>query len=231
MPKFQCPFKKVFNHSYVISKEKPNDFASLAYQKTVDNVMYANVDQKYQVISVIPTMKNDVLANLVANLGYLIATKQKKVLLIDLDFRNPRLHVVLKSEMQKGIYDYLFKNLDFKEVIQKDKEYGFDYLLIGEAISSITQILESNKLNEMIKLAKEAYDYVLLISPSVAFHKDYLSIAKLSDGILYIISKKYSNKQVVDSNFRNLKQLNIPILGSLLIDYKEREKILGIPLL
>ena len=231
MPKFQCPFKKVFDHPYIVSKEKPNDLASLAYQKAVDNLMYANVDQKYQIISIIPTMKNDVLANLVANLGYLIAKQHKKVLLIDLDFRTPRLHVVLKSGMQKGIYDYLFKGLDFKEVVQKDQVYGFDYLLIGEAINSITQVLESNKLNEMIKLAKEAYDYVLLISPSVAYHKDYLSIAKLSDGILYVVSKKTSNKQIVDSNFRSLKELHIPILGSLLIDFKEREKILGIPLL
>jgi hypothetical protein len=35
----------------------------------------------------------------------------------------------------------------------------------------------------------------------------------------------------VDTNYRSLKQMSIPILGSLLLDYKEKERLLGIPLL
>lgn len=106
--------------SYVISKEKPNDQTSLAYQNAVDNLIYANLDNKYKVISIIPTMKDEHQANIVSNLGFIYHEKKKKVLVIDLDFRNPKLQVVLKSSMTKGIYDHLFKGLDIKEAIQVD---------------------------------------------------------------------------------------------------------------
>lgn len=231
MPKFQCPFKKSFDFPYVISKEKPNDLASLAYQKAVDNLIYANLDEKYKVISIIPTMKDEHQANIVTNLGYILNEKKKKVLVIDLDFRNPRLHVVLKSGMDQGIYDYLFKNVEIQNIIQKDKTYGFDFMLVGKSINSITQVLESKKLSDMVESLKDSYDMILLISPSLMHSKDGFNIAKLSDGILYLVSKKSSNKQVVDTNYRSLKQMSIPILGSLLLDYKEKERLLGIPLL
>lgn len=220
-----------FQPSYVISKEKPSDPASIAYKKTVDNLLYANLDSKYKTISIIPTMKDDHQANVACNLGFIYNEKKKKTLLIDLDFRNPHLHLVLKSSMDKGIYDYLFKGLDIKEVIQVDKTYGFDYLLVGESINSVTQVLESNKLSDLIESLKNQYDVIMLISPSLAHSLDGYSIAKLSDGILYLVSTKSSNKQLVDLNYRQLKQLSIPILGSMLLDYKEKERLLGIPLL
>ncbi len=231
MLKFQCPFKQTFEYSFVVSKEKPSDLVSLAYEKAIDNLLYANIDDKYKVVSIMPTMKHDHQANLVVNLAYQLKKKNQKVLVIDLDFRTPRLQVVLQSGMDRGIYHHLFKGLDAKKTILHDKTYGFDVILVGQEINSVTQVLESKKLSDFIETMKSDYDVILLISPSLAYNKDGLSIAKLSDGILYIVSKKYSNKQIVDSSYLQLKQLQVPILGSLLIDYKEHEKILGIPLL
>lgn len=231
MSKFRCPFKKAFDYPFIITKELPQDASSLAYQRVVDNLIYANLDESFKVISVIPTMKNDHQANMVVNLAYLLSQQKKKILVMDLDFRSPRLHVVLNTGMKQGIYDYLFANKEIKECILKDKTYGFDSLFVGQPINSISQVLESKKIKDLIESLKEAYDVILLISPSIATSKDGLLIAKLSDSIVYIVSKKYSNKQVVDMNYHRLKSLNVPILGTILLDYKEKEKILGIPLL
>lgn len=218
-------------NAYIISKEIPNNPVTHAYEAFVSNLIYANIDQKYHILSFIPTMKKGVHANLVVNVGYQLTLKKKHVLIVDFDFRMPQLASCLVNPKPYGIYDYLFKNQEINKMIQKDQSLGFDYLLVGQTINSITQVLESDKLKEMMEHLKPMYDYILLISPSMALSKDGLLISKLSDGIIYIVSKKHSHKQDVDVNLFQLKKQSIPILGSLLIDYQEKERLLGIPLL
>src|SRR5690554_2436050 len=104
-------------YPYVVSKEKPLSFSSEEYQKTVINLEYVNVDGKYKVIQLTSTIGSEGKSTTVANLAYLLGIN-KKVLILDLDLRKPKVHRIFEHPNENGLTDYLLGNIDKKTLIK-----------------------------------------------------------------------------------------------------------------
>ena len=220
---------KLFNKSnnldynFIWTKEKPMTFITEAYHKFLANLEYVNVDKKYKVLQITSSVSSEGKSTFISNVSYLLGQKKKKVILVDLDLRRPKVHRVADVENKNGITDVLAGRVTLEEAIITKKEYGFDFLTSGESTNTIINLLESNKIKEVISELKKKYDYVLLDSPPVLNVSDALYISKLSDALIFAISLNSTKRGVVREAKKLLDQNNINVIGIVLtqVDIKK----------
>lgn len=208
--------ERVEKYDYIITKEDPLSFVAESFQKVIINLDYANVDGELKVIQFTSTLPSEGKSTFVSNLAYLLGQRDKKVVVIDLDLRKPKMNRVFNASNKNGLTDYLAGKITLDKAINHSEDLGIDFITAGEKTSAIINVLEAKKLKELIATLKETYDYVLLDTPPVIAVSDALYISKLADGVIFIVAQGKAKKSVVKEAISNLKRRDVNIIGMVL---------------
>jgi protein-tyrosine kinase len=212
-------------YDYIVTKEQPLSFVTESFQKVIVNLDYINLDGKYKVIQFTSTLAAEGKTTFISNLAYLIAKKGKRVVLVDLDLRKPKIHRVFDVPNVFGLNDYLLDKINYEALVRKSQYENLDYINVGEKTTAIINVLEAEKLKDLVKKLREEYDYVLLDTPPVIAVSDALFISKISDGVIFIVAQNIAKKNLVKEAIQTFKSRNINILGTILtqVDLKSKE--------
>lgn len=200
------------NYGYLVAKEAPTSFVTEQLQKMIVNLEYANVDGQYKIVQFTSSMQSEGKTTLISNVAYLLSSRGKKVLVIDLDLRRPKVNRIYSAINKDGLTDYLLGKIDKKTLIRKSED-KIDYIMSGEKTTSIVQILESQKLKELFTELKAEYDYILLDTPPVIVVSDALLINRIADGVIFIVAYGQGKKSMVKEAIHSLTRNNVPIIG------------------
>jgi len=195
-----------------------------AYQKFLANLEYVNVDKKYKTIQITSSLSGEGKSTFLANIAYLLSQKNNKTILIDLDLRKPKVHRIYDIENSNGITDLLAERTTLDKAIKKNKHQGFDVIPSGERTTTIINLIESQKMNQLILSLREKYDYILIDSPPVINVSDALYISKFADAVVFAISQSQTKKSVAKEAVKLLRQNNVNVIGTVItqIDLKNR---------
>lgn len=211
--------EKEENYVFLEVVERPNSFASESIQKLIVNLEYANVDGKYKAIQVTSTLSSEGKTTLVGNISVLLAQRNYKVIVIDLDLRKPKINRVFQFSNDVGISNYLHGSATLEQAIKKTS-HNVDLLVAGERTSAVINLLQSKKLEEVINILKEKYDYILIDTPPMQVNSDAVMISKLIDGVVYVIGYDQVKKNLIKDSINELKRHDISIIGTVLTQYK-----------
>jgi len=204
-------------YDYLVTKEQPLSYVSESFQKVIINLDYANIDGNFKVIQFTSTLASEGKTTFISNFSYLLGQKGKKVCFVDLDLRKPKLHRVFNVTNRQGLNDYLSGKLEIKDLVRHSDEVGIDYIISGEKTSAVVNVLEAKKLHDLIQNLKEKYDYVLLDTPPVIAVSDALYVAKLADGVIFLVAQNIARKTLVKEAIQTLQNNKVKILGTVLI--------------
>ncbi len=214
--------KKIFNsernerYDYLVTKEQPLSYTAESFQKVIINRDYANIDGKIKVVQFTSTLASEGKSTFVSNLAFLLGQKDKKVILIDLDLRKPKMQRVFNVPNKNGLTDYLSGKISYEELIQHSADFDFDFIVAGEKTTAVVNVLESAKMKELIVKLREQYDYVLLDTPPVIAVSDALYVARNADGVVFIVAQGVAKKTLVKEAIQNLKNNNVHVIGTVL---------------
>jgi len=132
------------------------------------------------------------------NLAATFALSGKKVLLIGMDIRNPKLddYVTLPDQ---GLTNYLsHKDTAIEDLIIKQKGYeDFHILPAGIIPPNPAELLLSKKVDSLFKTIKAQYDYIIVDTAPVSLVTDTLLIAKHADCFIYVIRANFLEKRML----------------------------------
>ena len=153
---------------------------------------------------------------IVANAGYYLAnTLQHTVLIIDANLRTSALSRLLKYMDTNGLAAYLEGQATMEEIIQKGKD-GPDVITAGFTSKNPVTLLESKRMSELIKVAAQKYEIVLIDCANVRDFKDATVLSSLVDGTALTVNEGTTRRQVVQSACAQLKENNAKIKGVIL---------------
>lgn len=213
---------KLFNgdrterYDYIVTKEQPLSYTAESFQKIIINLDYANIDQKIKIVQFTSTLASEGKSTFVSNLAYLLGQKNKKVILLDLDLRKPKMQRVFNVPNKDGLTDYLAGKISYENLIQHSESFGFDFIVAGEKTTAVVNVLESSKMKELLAKLRENYDYVLLDTPPVIAVSDALYVARNADGVIFIVAQGVAKKSLVKEAIQTLKTNNVHIIGTVL---------------
>lgn len=196
----------------IVFLSQPNSLHAEAYRKIPINLEYANIDEKIKLIHITSAMPGENKTTTAINLAATYVELNKKVLLLDLDLRRPKVHRYFNVPNDQGLTNYLIDQLDYNDLIIQT-ELGIDLITSGPEVPSPHVILRSEKLHKLLERLVAEYDYVIIDSPPVLLVTDSLIIAKSVDATLFVVNEKLSRKGEVLSSIKLLRENNANLAG------------------
>ncbi len=182
------------------------------YNRLISNIKFSNVDNPYRVVMFTSSVMNELKTTVCSNYAYTLAHNEKKVIIIDLDTRKPRIHKTFNLTKENGIVEYLAGSITKKELI-KTTDKGVDIITVGKDVSNPVTLLESQKLADLIKELKEEYDFVVIDTPPLTACNDAAIISKLADGVVFNVAINQGKKKEVKSSLEQLCDADANIIG------------------
>jgi tyrosine-protein kinase Etk/Wzc len=176
-------------------------------------------ENKAKTIFLTSTLPKEGKTFIAINLAATIAISGKKVLLIGLDIRNPKLDEYVKLP-SKGLTNFLSSNdADIKSFIVKQKGYEhFDILPAGIIPPNPAELLMSKKVDAMFNSLKLEYDYIVVDTAPVSLVTDTLLISKNADAFVYVVRSNYLEKALLKIPETFYQEKKLPNMCVLLND-------------
>ncbi|MBR2552648.1 MAG: polysaccharide biosynthesis tyrosine autokinase [Erysipelotrichaceae bacterium] len=188
-------------------------------------VMRKLEESGHKVLMVTSSVPGEGKSTVAANLAISLAGKNKRVILVDCDLRNPSLQDVFRiSSEQPGIADVLDGKVRLTDAVVSYEKYGIQLaVLFGSPNrpTSHSEVLGSVKMGEIIERLKKAADIVILDTPPSAMLVDAVLVSKYADEAIYVIMADYARKSVVVDGMQELKSSGTEISGFILNGGKE----------
>lgn len=150
------------------------------------------------------------------NLAKSFAIKGKKVVVVDLDMRKSSLSKYA-SENTKGVSDYLANRIqDIASIIQHVPDCSnLSIIPVGTIPPNPTELLFSERLEDLINYLKVRYDYVFIDCPPVEVVADSSIIGKHADYTLFVVRAgmlDLSMLSVIDEMYEKGKYPNMSLI-------------------
>ena len=199
-------------HYRIITVEEPLSIAAESYRRIKTALEFANVDKRIQVLQVCSSMQGEGKSVTVLNIAATYAEDEKKVIVVDLDFRRPKLHRSFRVENKNGVTDVLAGHITLKEAI-KHGENGIDCLNRGTKAPYPTALLGSDNMAKLFEELRKQYEYIIVDCPPILAVSDAAIVSKLCDGCLFVISQSKTEKAAAKESVKILRDNGVNILG------------------
>lgn len=135
-----------------------------------------------------------------ANLAVSFALLNKKVILIGLDIRKPRLAELFEIDNHtNGITNVLVLDNPTKEDIRRqilpsEVNNNLDLLMSGPIPPNPAELIARPSLDKIVNLLKEDYDYIIIDTAPIGLVTDTLQIARVANTTVYVCRADYTPK-------------------------------------
>jgi tyrosine-protein kinase Etk/Wzc len=160
------------------------------------------------------------------NLAALVASANKRVLIIDGDMRRGDVHSHFGVAHQPGLSDVLSGG-DLSSMIQRDVLPGLDVLAKGTLPSHPAELLMSKRFETMLEELKSHYDLVIVDTPPVLAVTDSTVIGKYAGTTLLVVRHGRHPLNEVMETAKRLRNGGVGLRGVLLTDVPQEGAFLG----
>jgi len=214
------------NDYKVITNIDPHSVASEQYRKLRTSIDFSSSNNKMQVINLTSTFPGEGKTVTCLNLATVYAQTKKKVLVIDMDLRKPKIHKVFNLSNKGGVSDYVMNNHTISKSIDKI-DVNLDLLVAGEKVPFPSEVLVSDKIKEMMEEIRTIYDIVLINCPPMTAAADASIISNFCDGTLFVVGSRKTNREVAKSVLKDLKNTGANVIGGVLTRVQKRDSSYG----
>lgn len=194
----------------------PKSPAAEAYKTLRTNIQFLSAKRKMKSIMVTSSLPNEGKTTTIANLAIAYAQENKRVLLVDCDFRKPSLHHFFSANNRLGFSDVLSSGWGLDEAIQPTKIANLSLLPSGTIPPNPTELLNSGTMSAMMRQLEEQFDLVLLDAPPALVIADAHIVASHCDGIAIVVNSRKTNRELVKKAVERLRIGETTILGVIL---------------
>ncbi|MBE9011948.1 polysaccharide biosynthesis tyrosine autokinase [Pseudanabaenaceae cyanobacterium LEGE 13415] len=160
--------------------------AQEAYQMLHANLKLLKLDQPIQSLVVTSAGRQEGKSTIAANLAVAMTQVQRRVLLIDADFRNPAQHHLWGLTNQFGLSNVLVGQVPFSAAVQQITS-NLHVLSVGTIPPNPIALLDSQRMRELIESFTQVYDVVLLDTPALSGTADTAILNTMVDGALLVV--------------------------------------------
>lgn len=207
-------------HELTITLPEIDRSVSEALRSIRTSLLYTGVTKVIAVTSSIPDEGKTVVS---VQLAAQFASLGKRVLLVDCDLRKPKIKRMLGVKGSvTGLSECLSSQADFS-IYSTNVDHLY-VLLSGKIPPNSSELLSNGKLEKMLKVLKERFDYIIIDTPPAVGAVDIQIVGSMIDGVLLVIRSNYVKMSVVRNVIKQFERNNIRIIGAILNGVKKTDK-------
>ena len=208
--------------SKTIVYDNPKSVIAESFRGLRTNIQFLSIEKLQKVIAVTSSIPGEGKTFVSSNLATTIAFSGKRVVVIGMDMRKPRIHENFDLNNSTGLSTYLIGNSAIEDIIFHSRIENLDLIPAGPIPPNPAELIETKKMLQMIQELSEQYDHVILDTPPLTLVADALLISRFCDSVLYVVRMKYTNKAALAQISDIYSTRKIENLGIVVNDIKSK---------
>ena len=142
-----------------------------------------------KVIGIVSALPGEGKTTVAAGFSSFVAKSGSRTLLIDADLRNPSMTRTLGYPDTPGLVELVTEKSSFGDLVITDSKQKFDFLPASTHIkpSNSADLLNSPAIKQLLKTARQNYDYVIIDLPPILPVVDVKAAAHLFDAFVLVV--------------------------------------------
>jgi len=214
---------------YHAVRRAPYSIISESYRRCRANLELSGSVESAKALLVASGDAGDGRTSVAVNLATAFVAKDKRVLLIDANFRQPSLKTVfpkvagddLEAEhFDFGLSSVLTNQCNHEDAIRPTGVDGLDIIDTGPSPSNPAELLAGPRMEELIGEQRKKYDHVIIDSAPLLLVSDAKALATLVDATLLVFNAAATRRGAAQRTVRELKEVGAAIVGCVLLGAK-----------
>ena len=200
----------------VVVKEGNRSPITEMFRLVRSNLHFAAIGKQNIVLLVTSSMSGEGKTFFSINLGAILAITGKRVVLVDLDLRRPKVAAGLRLPIGMGLTDYLVANdVQINDVVRPSGSVpGMFVVSAGAVPPNPAELMMSSKFTHFMHELKEQFDYIIIDTSPVGQVADAFVLSSFTDFTLYLVRYNFTYKAQLGilKNINKTQSLKHPFL-------------------
>jgi capsular exopolysaccharide synthesis family protein len=177
----------------------------------------------HRVISVTSPAAGDGKSTLALNLALSLAQSGKRTVLVESDFRRPKVHKLTGVDNKSGFVDVLRGDVELTDAIKETKVPDFFVLPCGKRPKDPAELLARPQFEQLLQVLREKFEYVIIDTPPVLAVTDPCGVAARVDGVLVCMRLSRHTRDLGRRTIEQLRDIGATISGIVINGVEERD--------
>ncbi|MGX7004229.1 polysaccharide biosynthesis tyrosine autokinase [Caballeronia sp. KNU42] len=211
---------------HVLASTSPEDVAVEGMRGLRTSLQLQMADSRNNVLMLTGSRPNAGKSFVSVNLATLVASTRKRVLLIDGDMRRGDVHSHFGVRHAPGLSDVLMGS-DIEAAVLHDVSPGVDLLTKGSLPVHPSELLMSDRMQEVLDFLKCRYDLVIIDTPPVLAVTDSTLIGRHAGTSLLVVRHGFNQVEEINETVKRLNLGGVNMKGILLTDVPQSKLMSG----
>ncbi len=194
--------------------DRPGSTLAESFRSIRTSLGFYTGQTKCPVVAVSSPISGEGKTFISVNLAAIIAMMDKRVLIVGLDLRKPRAHMVLSPENagEVGMSSYLSYNSNFEDIILPTEVKNLWFAPAGATPPNPAELIGSARMGEFIARAQSEYDTIIIDTPPVGIVTDAMLLSPYVNVNLFVVRQRYTTKgsvAMLDEIYRKGEMANV----------------------
>lgn len=185
------------NSTLIVHKE-PKSALAESCRHIRSNMQFILDESKSSVVAVSSSVSGEGKTFVALNLAGIFALSGKKVLVLDLDLRKPKVHHGFGVQNTEGMSAIFAGKVNWKECVHQSEIDGLSYITAGAIPPNPSELIIRGNLDELLLEFKQEFDLILIDNPPVGIVSDGVIIMNKADCPIYVFRSNYSKRVFAD---------------------------------
>ncbi len=201
----------------LIGHDDQRSFFAEAYRSVRTALQFSTARGVPRLLTVTSAISGEGKSTTALSLAIQFAQTGKQTLLIEADLRKPSLHKALRLDNETGLTNYLAGgDLLPADITRPSHIPNLFAIPSGPLPPNPAELLASPRMAELLELAAERFDQVILDSPPLLGLADAVIIGNLCEGTLITVEMGATPRGYVLGAVKRLRAARVPLVGTLM---------------
>ena len=210
----------------ILAVDKPEDAAIESIRNLRTALHFGMMDVKNNCIMIAGPGPNVGKSFVSVNLAAVLASNEKKVLLMDGDLRRGHLHEYLGIPRTPGLSEFISGEIPIGQALHQTTVPGLALIPTGTLPPNPAELLLHQRFANCLNVLMPRYDHIIVDSPPILAVTDATIIGQMAGGTLMVLKAGEHPMREIELAVKRLQQANVNLRGILFNDV-QTQRIYG----
>lgn len=199
-----------------VCRDAPHSVTAESFRGVRANLLFSLPVEQLHTILVTSARPEEGKTTVALNLATALSQMGRRILLVDANFRRPRLQAFLDGAPRHGLSHVLIGERTLSESIRTEGTSNLHILVSGPAPPSAADVIGTGAFDRFLAAAREHYDMIVIDGSAVLNVTETVQIAGAVDGVVMVCRARSTKYSIANRARETLEQAGARILGGVL---------------
>lgn len=190
-------YNKTMEVSQLVVDKNSKSMIAEAFRSLRSNMQFIDNSPSPKIIALTSTISGEGKTFVAVNLAGILEFAGKRVIILDLDMRKPKIDKGFQLSNDKGMSTLLSNIHSIDEVMQQGPLANLKVITAGPLPPNPSELILSQKMFEILDYLKTQFDYIIIDNPPIGLVSDATPVLQKADIPIYVFRANYSKQNFV----------------------------------